>query len=169
MVRSLSWQLSVTSRSQLGAGWLRNAGLGTLPPKLLHHLQQGRALHLQGQRSLLQFTLAGKKLLHCGFKALDPSICHLENGRRDENGPASDYTRGGCCECHHLVFRTQTSLLMISSGHRRKTPASSSGQLDPNILQHLLPWCSPSGDQGLRKRHQNTEGTGPAISTLGEG
>lgn len=95
MVHSLSWQLSVTRGFQLGGVWLRNAGRGALPPQLLHHLQQGGALHLQGQRSLLQLTLAAKKLLHRGFKALDPSICHLENERRDENVPASDYTDWG--------------------------------------------------------------------------
>lgn len=160
MVHSLFWQRSIACGLQLGAVWLWSAGPGALPPQLLHHLQQGGALHLQGQRSLLQLTLAGKKFLYRGFKALDPSICHLENGRGDE------------CTCLWLHkqgllwmpppslrdFGAGTSLLMISSGHRTIS-ASRADLLDPDILLHLLPWCSPSRDQGLRKQYQNIRGT----------
>lgn len=67
----------------------------------------------------------------------------------------------------------ETRLLMISSGHTRTIPASAAGRLGPDkhpdILLNLLPWCGPSGDQGLRKQHQGTEGTGPPICILGEG
>lgn len=78
--------------------------------------------------------------------------------------------RGGCCECLHSAFGdfgAETSLLAISSGHRRTTPASGAGQLDPykhpDILLNLLPWCSSSGNEGLRRQHQNIEGPGPPI------
>lgn len=59
VVCSLSGELSVTCRFGLGTVRLLSAGLSTLPSQVLHHLQQGRALQLQGLRGLLQLALAG--------------------------------------------------------------------------------------------------------------
>lgn len=48
VVCGLFGELSVTCRFGLGTVRLLSAGLGTLPLQVLHHLQQGRALQLQG-------------------------------------------------------------------------------------------------------------------------
>ena len=76
-------------------------------------------------------------------------------------------------DCHYHTFK-----ISCHAGHRgcstplgacrtlsdtvRPQPqggASRADLLDPDILLHLLPWCSPSRDQGLRKQYQNIRGT----------
>lgn len=73
-----------------------------LPPELLHRLQQGGPLQLPGKAGLLQLAFTGQKLLNGGLQALDPTICHLENKRRECEQP-SENTEGWVGEMHSTL------------------------------------------------------------------